>query len=219
MSNSGSLEELARIRGLMDRSTRFLSLSGLSGVFAGGVALVGAVLARAHYRSLGWEDRVDRFRSDAYTLTDRLSDSAYFEHLRFLILDAVGVLTLALLGAAWFTYRRSRSTGQGMWDPSAQRLLINLLIPLGAGGMFCLALLWHNDAFLVAPATLLFYGLALLNASKYTLDEIRWLGLSEVVLGILACFWTGAGLLFWAIGFGVLHIVYGTLMYLRHERV
>jgi hypothetical protein len=97
-------------------------------------------------------------------------------------------------------------------------MVINLAMPLAAGGLFCLALIWHGLPGLVAPATLLFYGLALLNASKYTLDEIRWLGLSEVMLGLAASFWVGAGLLFWALGFGVLHIFYGSLMYLRHER-
>ncbi len=108
--------------------------------------------------------------------------------------------------------------GQGLWDPSARRLMANLFIPLVAGGVFCLALLYYALPGLVPAATLVFYGLALLNASKYTLDEIRWLGVSELVLGCIAAFWIGAGLLFWALGFGVLHIVYGTLMYVRHER-
>ncbi|HMC96443.1 MAG TPA: hypothetical protein VKG92_02220, partial [Flavobacteriales bacterium] len=103
-------------------------------------------------------------------------------------------------------------------DAAAQRLLVNMFIPLGGGGMFCLALLYYGLPGLVPPATLVFYGLALLNASKYTLDEVRWLGISELILGLIASFWVGAGLLFWALGFGVLHIFYGALMYLRYER-
>ena len=108
--------------------------------------------------------------------------------------------------------------GQALWDASARRLLVNLMIPLIAGGLFALALLFDGSVLMVPAATLVFYGLALLNASKYTLDEIRWLGLSEAALGVIAAFWPGAGLLFWALGFGVLHIFYGGLMYLRHER-
>lgn len=108
--------------------------------------------------------------------------------------------------------------GQGLWDGSAQRLMWNLFIPLAAGGIVCLALMYHGLPGLVAPATLVFYGLALLNASKYTLDEIRWLALSELALGLVASFWIGAGLMFWALGFGVLHIVYGGLMWVRHEK-
>jgi hypothetical protein len=97
-------------------------------------------------------------------------------------------------------------------------LLANLLVPLAAGGVFCIALLYHGIIYLIAPATLLFYGLALLNASKYTLSEIRWLGITEMLLGLTASIIPGYGLLVWAIGFGILHIIYGMVMYLRYER-
>lgn len=97
-------------------------------------------------------------------------------------------------------------------------MLINLFIPLTAGGIFCLILLYHQIIYLIAPATLLFYGLALLNASKYTIYEIRYLGISEIVLGLVSAILIGYGLLFWAIGFGILHIIYGVVMYLRYER-
>jgi hypothetical protein len=205
-------EELARIRGLMDRSTRFLSLSGLSGVIAGVLGLGGAAVARWYM------DQHAVLRSDPLTYDAALLADAYWSHVMVLAGIALTVLVLAVAGAFWFTLRRSKRMGQSLWDASARRMAINLALPLAAGGVFCLALIWHGLPGLVAPATLLFYGLALLNASKYTLDEIRWLGLSEVVLGLAAAFWVGAGLLFWALGFGVLHIFYGSLMYLRHER-
>ncbi|HRD52636.1 MAG TPA: hypothetical protein PKY96_08310 [Flavobacteriales bacterium] len=219
MTEHDHLQELARIRGLMDRSTRFLSLSGLSGVLAGVAALVGAFAARAHYTALYAGESFSR-ESDGLSQYDpaRIITRGFSEHVAFLLLDGMLVLAIALIGALWFTWRRSTRTGQGLWDASARRMLWNLLIPLAAGGLFTLALLW-NGAVLMAPsATLVFYGVALLNASKYTLDEIRWLGLSEIALGVVAAFWPTAGLLFWALGFGVLHIFYGGLMYLRHER-
>lgn len=214
MTDHSTLKDLAHIRGLMDRSTRFLSLSGLSGVVAGLVALVGAYLARGHYLALQWGARTFGYGPDP---TGRSGDMA-LDHVLFLLADGMGVLLVALLGAFWFTWRRSRRMGITLWDRSARRLMINLMLPLVAGGGFCLALLFHGQALMVPSATLVFYGLALLNASKYTLDEIRWLGISEMLLGIIASFWIGAGLLFWALGFGVLHIFYGAVMYLRHER-
>jgi predicted lysophospholipase L1 biosynthesis ABC-type transport system permease subunit len=39
------LEDIAEIRAMMERSTRFLSLSGLSGVFAGTFGLIASGLA------------------------------------------------------------------------------------------------------------------------------------------------------------------------------
>ncbi|MBV6405250.1 MAG: hypothetical protein IT228_06235 [Flavobacteriales bacterium] len=212
MTQNDPAQELAHIRGLMERSTRFLSLSGLSGVVAGVVALGGATLARHHITAA--------LATGMDTLTyGTTRGQVPADDLRLtLLMDAVLVLVVALLGAFWFTWRRGRRTGQHLWDASARRLLVNLAVPLGAGGVFCLALLYYGLPGLVAPATLVFYGLALFNAGKYTLDEIRWLGLSELVLGLLALCWLEAALLFWAIGFGVLHIFYGGLMYLRHER-
>jgi hypothetical protein len=212
MTEQDHLQELAHIRGLMDRSTRFLSLSGLSGVIAGAVALGGAGLAQYHMKAaLGpTTDELTYGTGQGYTTADEL--------LLTLIADAVVVLFAALLGAFWFTWRRSSRTEQRLWDASAQRLMVNMLVPLSVGGIFCLALFYYGLPGLVAPATLVFYGLALFNASKYTLDEIRWLGLSELVLGLVSLFWLEAGLLFWALGFGVLHIFYGGLMYLRYER-
>lgn len=205
--------DLAHIRQLMDRSTRFISLSGLSGVFAGAVALAGAWMAHRHMSGfLGTRLDTLTYGTSRHGLMDM------DELLMLLLTDAMVVLVVAVLGATWFTWRRSQRMGQGLWDRSAFRLFLNLMIPLSAGGIFCLALMYYGLPGLVPPATLVFYGLALVNASKYTLDEIRWLGLSEIALGLLGLFWLGAGLMFWALGFGVLHIVYGGLMWMRHER-
>ncbi len=213
MSDHERLNELARIRGLMDRSTRFLSLSGLSGVIAGSIALLGALVAQRYMHAQ------PVISDDPLTYSTRGAVvPSYWEHIFILGGIAVAVLVLALTGAAWFTWRRSKLTGQGLWDRSAQRLLVNLMIPLFAGGIFCIALLMYGLPGLVPAATLVFYGLALLNASKYTLEEIRWLGLCELFLGLVAAFWIGAGLMFWALGFGVLHIFYGAVMYMRYER-
>lgn len=212
MSNNDPTGDLAHIRGLMERSTRFLSLSGLSGVVAGVVALGGALLARHHIIQALVPG------ADALTYGTTRGTIPANDLRMTLLLDAALVLFVALLGAFWFTWRRSRRTGQHLWDSSARRLMLNMAVPLVVGGVFCLALFHYGLPGLVAPTTLVFYGLALFNASKYTLVEIRWLGQSEMVLGTVALFWLDAALLFWAIGFGVLHIFYGGLMYLRYER-
>lgn len=204
------LQDLASIRSLMERSSRFISLSGLSGVFAGSYALIGAALAY-FYLDFGIQEY---YYKKAYLPDGSLNT----DFLTFFFLDGLFVLVASLVTGMLFTMRRARKKGQTIWDAVAMRMLINLLIPLGTGGIFCLILLHHHKVELLAPATLLFYGLALLNASKYTLNDIRYLGLSEIVLGLLASYFAGYGLLFWSIGFGVLHIIYGLSMYMKYER-
>ncbi len=203
------LEQIKEIRNIMERSSRFISLSGLAGVFAGFFALAGAgafyvfVNTRLNY---GYSEM-------ARTVPVDIS----IDFMRFCILDAAAILFLSVVFAIFFTTRNAKSKGQTIWDASARRLIINLAIPLVAGGLYCMFLLKYGWFGLIAPTTLIFYGIALVSASKYTLDEIRWLGISEIILGIIGCYFIGYGITLWALGFGILHIIYGLMMYVRYE--
>ena len=206
------LHQIQDIHRLMERSSRFIGLSGLSGVGAGCFALLGALLARwyLHVGQLG--SYGESFRS-----WPTIDHPWGWSPLEFFVLDGLFVLTGALSCGIYFTTRRARQKGQATWDTLTKRLLWSLAIPLLTGGVFCLALLHHQLAVFVAPATLLFYGLALVNASKHTYQELYYLGLCEIVLGLLGTFFIGSGLLLWAIGFGLLHILYGISMYRKYE--
>ena len=138
--------------------------------------------------------------------------------LRFLLADAAVVLPLAITTGIFLTTRKAKKDGNSLFDSAAKRLIMNLCIPLFAGGVFCIGLISHADWKYVAPAMLIFYGLALVNASKYTRNDVRSLGMAEVVLGMISLSALQYGLLFWALGFGVLHIAYGTYMYLKYEK-
>jgi hypothetical protein len=208
-----SLEALQDIRRMMERSSRFISLSGWSGVAAGFSALLGAWLAH---------QRILQYRTDKLGLARELSDyfggSGPIVLIRDLCWIAAGTFLLAFLSAFLFTYIRSRKQGLSIWDRSAQRLVWNTLMPMGVGGIFILRALQLNYYDLVAPGCLLFYGLALVNASRYAVGEIRYLGYTQLLLGIL-CLWNaGHGIFFWSMGFGVMHIVYGGLMWWKYER-
>jgi hypothetical protein len=134
-----------------------------------------------------------------------------------LIIAAV-VFLGALVSALFFTYLRSRREGVAIWGLAARRLLWNTLMPMAAGGLFILKLVTLHQYELVASASLVFYGLALVNGSRFTIGEIRWLGYAEILTG-LVCLWIPrAGLFCWAIGFGVLHILYGLAMWWKYER-
>lgn len=209
MSNSHKeqLEALSEIRNLMERSTKFISLSGLSGVFAGIYALIGAGAAY--------------WRLDTYLHTVRLGSWRSTEQLSFfgfMILDAVLVFAFTLLTAIYFTQKKARKEGLSIFDKAALRVAAHLFFPVAVGGAFCLALLEYGLYGLIAPSMLIFYGLGLVNASKYTFESARYLGVAEVTLGLISAFVIGYGLFFWSIGFGIFHIVYGVYMYLQYER-
>ncbi|HSO87760.1 MAG TPA: hypothetical protein VLQ91_14480 [Draconibacterium sp.] len=203
-------EDLQAIRDIMERSSKFLSLSGLSGIFAGVCALIGAAVAWFFILDLGRVQYSEFISSAGGTLTSGIGFNLAF--------DALLVLVFAFLGAVYFSFRKASKAGQKLWTNSTKRLLVNLMIPLVSGGIFILILVFRNNLELVAPVMLIFYGLSLVNAGKFTFGEIHYLGLTEIVLGILAGVFINYGLLFWTIGFGFMHIVYGTLMYYRHER-
>lgn len=206
------LETLNEIRSLMERSSRFISLSGLSGVAAGLSALLGAAAAYLYLGAAPFSGQ------RAYHLAATRAEQWGMDYLTFFLLDGALVLLLALGSGIFFTTRKARRKGQPIWGPLTRRLLANLALPLLAGGVFCLALVYHRLGELIAPSTLIFYGLALVNASKYTLNDIWYLGIIEIALGLAALFFPGYGLEFWAVGFGLFHILYGALMYFKYER-
>jgi len=203
-----SLKDVQDIRRMMERSSRFLSLSGFSGIAAGICALIGAFVA---YKLIDGE-----FGFYANTRGPLIMDPANLEFR--LILTAVIVFLAALGTAFWFTWRRSSREGTSLWNITSRKLFWNMAIPITAGGVFILALMMHGWWAVIAPSCLIFYGMALLNASKYTLTDIRYLAYCEIVLGLINMWWIGYGLYFWAVGFGVLHIVYGIVMWYKYER-
>jgi hypothetical protein len=207
------LADLGHIRSMMERSSRFISLSGLSGVFVGIYALIGAAAAWYYTNDFRFDlGRIPRRYNSLYSV---LAD----ETVQYLILDALFVLVASLLTSSLLTLRKAKKQGQKVWDKTARRLMLNMMIPLAAGGIFALILIFNYKVTSIIPAvTLLFYGLALVNASKYTLEDVRYLGILEIGLGLIATIYANYGLLFWAIGFGVLHIVYGLVMYRKYER-
>ncbi|MEP7277906.1 MAG: hypothetical protein ABI813_04625 [Bacteroidota bacterium] len=191
------------IKRIMERSSRFISLSGWSGIAAGICALVGAYTAR-HF-------------IDGYQAGDTNGNGLLFLE-RVLLLVAGATFIAAFVLAFIFTYVRSRREGVPVWGTSAKRLMLNTAVPLLAGAMVVYRMLQLHEYGLIAPSSLIFYGLALVNGSKYTLGEVRYLGYCQVILGIIGLWMPGNGLFFWALGFGVLHIFYGVVMWWKYER-
>ncbi|NDP27310.1 MAG: hypothetical protein GZ087_07795 [Flavobacterium sp.] len=206
MEKEKYLSDISEIKNLMDRSSRFISLSGLSGILAGVYCLVGAALA---YKIIYFDNATLGSYSDLI-ITETM--------LLQLFTIAVSVIVLSLVTAVVLSSRKAKKSNDNVWNAASKRMVINFMIPLFTGGIFILFLIEKEILGLVAPLTLLFYGLACVNASKYTLGDLRYLGITMLFLGLLSTWFLGYGLLFWALGFGVCHILYGSIMYFKYDR-
>jgi uncharacterized membrane protein len=205
MENQRIQEDIESIRHLMERSVKFISLSGLSGILAGIYALIGAALAYYQIYSGEVVRTVEYYQGHIPVVTN-------------LIYIALAVLAASLLTGLWFSHRKAKRVGTKIWNATSKRLLINLSIPLVVGGIFILFQLMRGHYSLVASSALIFYGLALINSSSNLYEEMRYLGYCELTVGLVAAAWPGYGLYFWATGFGLLHILYGSLMYHKYDR-
>ncbi len=208
MEERNYLKDIADIKQMMSRSSRFISLSGLSGILAGIYALLGAAAA--------WF-QLDAYRQGYPDYLTAVAGGGINSLTRNLFLIAGAVIVASIVTAIILTTRKARKNDEKIWDSVSKRLLLSFAIPLVSGGLFCLAILQRDITGLIAPATLLFYGLALINASKYTLGDIKYLGMANVVTGLIATQFAGYGLYFWALGFGVFHIIYGFIMYNKYD--
>ncbi len=203
------LEALNEIRTMMRKSSRFLSLSGLSGIFAGIYALSGYAIAVWYIRN-----RLTGLRSAIYESAEPFT----LEVFGFFILDAILILGLSLLTAYYFSSRKAKKNNLKLLDYTAWRLFWQMAVPLTTGGILSLALLLNMHLAFIAPTMLCFYGVALFSASKLTYDDVKYLGIAQILLGIVSAFDLGNGLFYWAIGFGLFHVIYGTVMWFKYER-
>ena len=201
-------DELVSIRSMMERSSKFISLSGLSGILAGVYALVGAGAAYIVIQNNPISGRIPLF--------ELWSNAVYV--LLSLMAIAIVILIASVLTAFILSSRKAKRKGQPIWSKTSKVLLFNTSIPLFTGAIFIVILLYQGYDSFIIPAMLLFYGLSLVSASNFTFSDVKYLGLLEIVLGLIAACLPGFGLLFWAIGFGVLHIIYGSLMYFKYDR-
>jgi hypothetical protein len=206
MKERDAYAELSSIRDLMERSSKFISLTGLSGILTGIYALAGAVVAY-HY--------------DFTFITSFNSSGTYSFNTAFFrpfLLTGLIVLILSIATVTWLTIRKAHKKGEQVWNPVSKRMLFAAGVPLFSGGLFILILMLRGEYSIIFPACLIFYGLSLVAGSHYTFTDVKLLGLCEILLGLLALFMPNYGLILWALGFGILHIVYGTIMHFKYDR-
>ncbi len=196
------IKDIKEIRSIMERSSRFISLSGWSGILAGIYALAGTLIA---YRFLG--------RQFSITVLENHGHWSFIFIMLLIVL--IVILILALFTAVIFSYYRAKRQKLIFWGPGSKQLLTTLSVPLVAGGLFVItmAIMGHFET--IVPSFLIFYGISLVQGAKYTLSAIQWMGYAEILLGLISSLLPGYGLLFWAMGFGIMHLIYGIIMLLK----
>jgi hypothetical protein len=214
--NMNPIESLEEIKSYMQKSTRFLSLSGWSGIWVGACGLVSGLLAMyllreatispVNYNYYGENFKGEIFYAVKKTLRIKLLILAFFTFLA------------AVSGGFFFSARKAKKDGVPFVNHVFRRMIVNFSIPLITGGLVCLSFIYHNYIILVAPATLIFYGFALFMVARDTLDEIKTLALLEILLGIVSFFLLKYNMICWIIGFGVLHVVYGIIMRNKYDK-
>ena len=201
MSTEEYLKDISEIKNLMNKSSRFISLSGLSGILAGIYALIGASFA--YWLANTYASGKLILGGDVFTL---------------IMLDLFLVLFLSIGTAIFLTTKKAKKNGEASWDATTKKLLTSFLIPLIAGGLYITIILSHGKYGQTGALMLIFYGIALYNASKHTLSYVKYLGFTEIVLGLISALYPGLGFWFWVIGFGFMHIIYGSMMYFKYDQ-
>ncbi|MDN3725192.1 hypothetical protein QRD02_12450 [Aequorivita sp. SDUM287046] len=201
MDKNNYLNDIKDIKDLMDRSSRFISLSGLSGILAGIYALLGAFIAYVFI-----------FPKSGEYLT------LHSWNFKLTLSLLAAVLILSVLTAYLLTSRRAKKNKENIWDSTTRRLLLNFLIPLVTGGIYIVIKLNSQHYGLTASLMLIFYGLAVVNASKYTIGNVKYLGYAEIIIGLICAAFPVYGFWFWLLGFGLFHIIYGSFMYIKERK-
>ncbi|MBD3627321.1 hypothetical protein [Cyclobacterium sp.] len=204
-NNLDHIRDIAEIRSMMERSSKFMSLSGWAGILAGTYALIGALVA------------AKVFHFNPVTISDATVNSGSAQLVQLIILALV-VLLMASGTAIFFSYRRAIQRGEKAWNATARRLLTNMAVPLLSGAVILIFLLTNGLLGLLAPFTLIFYGLALYNAGTFTYKEVKILGLVQLGLGLISIWLISYAIILWAMGFGLAHIIYGIYMHNKYER-
>ncbi len=198
-------DDLSHIRQMMEKSSRFNSLSGISGVVAGMAALLGVCVV------------LFLIKPAEFFIPIKIPHYNYSSELIVSIAIGLAVLVIGVTGFFFLSYLRGKSSNTPLWTTAVKDLLLTSGTPLIAGGAVCLALLYHHLEIFLVPATLIFYGISLVNAGQYTHLELRTLGILQLILGCVALFIPELGFWLWAFGFGILHIIFGFLIHTKYK--
>lgn len=203
MKHQQHLENLSELKGILSRNTRFLSFSGLAGVIAGVLALIGQTVAVMYYLS---HPEID--------ITKKLAP----EHAIVFLTISAAIMILSVGVGYVLTNKNIKKTGEKLNSGLIKNTLLNICLPIAVGGVMCLMAYMQGHNMVIPSYMLLFYGLALFGGSKYSFDDLKMVGSAFILLGMVSYFDPSLSIFTWGLGFGILHIVYGLQIYFQRER-
>lgn len=206
MENKDALKELRDIRTMMERSSRFQTVSGWGILAAGLMAIVAGWVANIIFNGSG-----TTLYGDTGYIWDHKTQIAVFGSLALVVVCGLTVFLSSMLLAR-------RRNIPFAFDATMRRLLLAFSVPLVAGGVLCLALVLQGHYGLTSSIMLIFYGLALIACHHFTYPALGLLGYAELLLGLADCFVATHALLFWTVGFGVLHVLFGIYLIIKSRR-
>jgi len=202
MNNKNYLEDISQIKNLMAESSKFLVFTtGLSGLFSGLFAIAGITyiyfLAEGKVNDI--QELVTNYKST---------------------IAIVLVVTLAFSTLITFllTKRNAKSNGQNPWNPIAKKMVFNFYSVGILGGIYVLILFFQEKYEFIVELMLIFYGMALLNGSKYTFDQVKFLAYIQIALGLICSLYPTHDFWFWIVGFGFVNLIYGGIMYFGYGK-
>jgi hypothetical protein len=181
------MDNLRYIRETMERSQSFTAVSGVGGVLMGLIALGATFLAVRSETTEAW-------------VTVWMS-------------AAVLSLGIALVAMTM----KARAAGGSLLVGAGRKFAWNLTPPLLVGGLLTVAMTQMGAATLLPGVWLLLYGTGVVTGGAFSVRVVPLMGLAFMLVGAAALFAPAAwGNLFMAGGFGLLHIVFGIVIWRKH---
>jgi hypothetical protein len=182
-----AMDNLRYIRETMERSQSFTAVSGLGGVLMGLIALGATFLALRAETTGAW------------------------------VAVWMGAAALSLSTALAAMTLKARAVGGSLLVGAGKKFAWNLTPPLLVGGVLTLAMTQAGAAELLPGVWLLLYGTGVVTGGAFSVRVVPLMGLTFMLVGAAALFAPAAwGNLFMAGGFGLLHIVFGAVIWRKH---
>jgi hypothetical protein len=182
-----AMDNLRFIRESMESASTFTAVSGWGQAVIGATALVATYAAWVQPTRRGWL-------------------SVWFAEA-----------LLSLLVSGWTMWRKARANEVALLSRPGRKLVVNFAPPAAVGALLTAVLFRAGESGLVPAVWLLLYGAGVITGGAFSVRIVPVMGLSFMLLGAAALFlpWPAVNALL-ALGFGVLHIIFGIIIARRH---